>query len=179
MRSIQLELEWIPDLTVPGTVWRRFDSKVTVATLTIELVIISQLAEPVSGDSGGPAAVGVARAAAGPLAGAVGGGLVLFHHLQPILKLVLSQCPVSGGPELFPGLYLCPGPVLWCVDGAVTGGPVLQPEVFPDLYQMLWPVILTSPTTVSNPNLHAYPATTQHVLPRCKCVFQSAIVAHD
>jgi hypothetical protein len=179
MHSIQLELELIPDLTVPGTAWRGFDSKVTVATLTIELVSISQSAEAVSRDAGRPTAVAVARAAAGPLAGAIGGGLVLFPHQHPVFKLVLSWCRVSGGPELFSGLYLGPRPVLWCVDGAVTGGLVLQPEVFPDLYQMLWPEIMTSVTTVANPNLLAYPATTQHVSPQCTRVFQSAIVAYN
>jgi hypothetical protein len=86
---------------------------------------------------------------------------------------------VSGGPELFPGLYLGPRPVLWCADGAVTGRPVLQPEVFPDLYQTLCPEILTSRTTVANPHPLVYPATTQYVLRRWKRVFQSAIVAYN
>jgi hypothetical protein len=164
---------------VPGTAWQGFDSNVTVATLTIELVSISQSAEAVSPDAGRPAAVAVARAAAEPLAGAVARGLLLFPCLHPVLKLVLSRCAVFGHPERFPALCLGPRPVLWCVDGAVTGGPVLQLEVFPDLYQTLWPEILTSLTTVANPSPLAYPATTQHVLPRCKCVIQSAIVAYD
>jgi len=133
MCSIQLEHEFIPDLTVHGTAWRGFDSVVTVATLTIELVSISQSAEAVSGAADRPAAVAVARAAAGPLAGAIGGGPVLFPRLHPVLQLVLSRCPVSGGPELFPGLHLGPRLELWRVAGAVAGGPVLQPGVFPDI----------------------------------------------
>jgi hypothetical protein len=164
MRSIQLELELIPDLTVPGSAWRGFDSNVTVATLTIQLVSIRQSAEAVSTDAGRPTAVAVARAAAGPLAGAVARGLVLFPRLHPVMKLVLSRCPVSGGSELFPGLYLALRPMLWGVDGAVTGGPVLQRKVFPDLYQTMWPEIVKSLNTVTNPNPLAYPATTQQVL---------------
>jgi hypothetical protein len=150
---------------VPGTAWWGFESNVTVATLTIELVSISQSAEAVSGDAGRPTAVAVARAAAGPLAGAVARGLVLFPRLHPVLKLVLARCPVSGGSELFPGLYLGLRPVQRCVDGAVTGGQVLQQKVFPDLYQTLYPEIETSLNTVTNTHLLAYAATTQHVLP--------------
>jgi hypothetical protein len=179
MRSIQLVLELIPDLTVPGTPWWGFDSKVTMATSTIELVSICQSAEAVSGDAGRYTAVAVARAAAGPLAGAIGRGLVLFPHLHPVLKLVLSLCPMSGGPELFPGLNQGPRPELWLVDGAVSGHLVLHPEVFPDLYLTIWPEILTRPITVANPNLLAYLATTQNVLPKCKRLLQSAIVAYD
>jgi hypothetical protein len=44
MRSIQLELELILDLTVSGTAWQGIDLEVTVATLTIEIVSISQSA---------------------------------------------------------------------------------------------------------------------------------------
>jgi hypothetical protein len=85
MHSIQLEIELIPDLNVPGAAWRCFDAQVTVATLTVKLVTISQSADAVSGAAGRPTAVAVARAAAGRLAGAVGGCPVLFPHLHPVL----------------------------------------------------------------------------------------------
>jgi len=85
MRSIQLEHELILDLTVPGTAWRGFDSEVTMATLTVESVTISQSAEAVSEAAGRPAAVAVARAATGSLAGAVDGGPVLFPILHAVL----------------------------------------------------------------------------------------------
>jgi len=137
MRSIQLELELILDLTVSGTAWQGFDLEVTMATSTVEMVSISQSAEAVSGAAGRPTAVVVGRAAAGPLAGAADGGPIIFPRLHPVLQLVLSWCPMCRGPGLFPGLHLGPRPKLFHVAGAVAVGPALQQGVFPDLYLKL------------------------------------------
>ena len=142
MCSIQLELELILDLTVSGTAWQGIELKVTVATLTVEMVSIGQSAEAVSRAAGRPTAVVVGRTAAGPLAGSVYGGPILFPCLHPVLQLVLSRCPMCGGPELFPGLHLGPRPKLWHVAGAVAGGPALQRGVFPDPYLELGPACI-------------------------------------
>jgi hypothetical protein len=83
--SIQLQLELIPDLTVPGKFYLGFDLQVTVATLTIELFSSSQSEEAVSEAAGRHTAVAVARAAVRPVAGAVGGGPVLFPRLHPVM----------------------------------------------------------------------------------------------
>jgi hypothetical protein len=56
-----------------------------MGTLTVELVTVSQSAEAVCRAAGRPTAVAVASAAAGPLAGAVDGGPVLFPSLHPAL----------------------------------------------------------------------------------------------
>jgi len=59
--------------------------------------------------------------------------------------------------------------------GSVSGPPS---EAVACLPYDLCPERLKNPTTVASPNPHPYPATTQHVLPRCKCVFQSTIVGY-
>ena len=97
---------------------------------------------------------------------------------------MVSHVQRSGAvPRLASGPEAQVVPCGWgCGRGSSTAaGSVSGPlsEAVACLHYDLWPEILKSPATVANPDPLAYPATTQHVLPQCKHVFQSAIVAYD